>query len=86
MVAYRVLVQRHADDAIAMFAFNARAYPESPNVYDSIAEAYLVAGRVPDAVKSCTQAVDKAQQQHDRRLAAFQRQCEEAKARLGAGH
>jgi len=82
-VAYRVLVQRQSADAIAIFAFNARAHPESPNVYDSLAEAYLVAGRVPEAVGSCTQAVAMAEEQHDPRLTAFRRQCDEAKARAG---
>ena len=84
-VAYRVLVQRKSADAIAIFAFNARAHPESPNVHDSLAEAYLVAGRVPDAVGSCTQAVAMAEEQHDPRLPVFRRQCDEAKARLGTG-
>jgi serine-type D-Ala-D-Ala carboxypeptidase/endopeptidase len=86
VVAYRALVQGQADAAIAMFAFNAREHPESPNVHDSLAEAYLVAGRVSDAVESCTRAVDMAEQQHDPRLTVFQRQCEAAKARLGTNH
>ena len=84
-VAYRILVQRKADDAIALFAFNASRFPESANVYDSLAEAYLLAGRIPEAVANCTRAVEIAEREHDSRLEPYRRLCAAVKDKAGQG-
>ncbi len=39
-----------AVDAIEVFRFNSESFPESWNVYDSMAEAYLKAGDTENAV------------------------------------
>ena len=44
-LGYTMLAQGKGDDAIALFKLNVEAYPDSWNVYDSLAEAYLSAGQ-----------------------------------------
>jgi acetyl esterase/lipase/ketosteroid isomerase-like protein len=41
---YSLLAEGRKADAIAVFELNVRAHPESANVYDSLAEAYLASG------------------------------------------
>ncbi len=41
MLGYQMMGQDRTALAIAVFTFNADAYPESSNVYDSLAEAYM---------------------------------------------
>lgn len=43
-VAYELLGAKDHDGAIAMFRLNAEQYPESANVWDSLAEGYMAAG------------------------------------------
>ena len=43
-LGYSLLGQSRIDDAIRAFRANIAAYPESPNVYDSIGDAYLAGG------------------------------------------
>jgi len=43
-LGYRLLSERRIDAAIAIFALNAEVYPESANVYDSLAEAHAKNG------------------------------------------
>ena len=47
---YRYLGQQRVDEAIAIFKLNAEAYPESFNVYDSLAEAYMAKGEPERAI------------------------------------
>ena len=49
---YRLLEQRRLDAAVAMFELNAAEYPRSANTYDSLGEAYLLAGRKDEARRS----------------------------------
>ncbi|HEX6434323.1 MAG TPA: hypothetical protein VFZ87_08760 [Gemmatimonadales bacterium] len=44
-LGYRLLEQKRFDAAIAILQLNAAEYPRSANVYDSLGEAYLRAGR-----------------------------------------
>jgi pimeloyl-ACP methyl ester carboxylesterase len=43
---------KNAEGAIRIFSVNAEEYPQSANVYDSLAEAYMVAGKREDALKN----------------------------------
>lgn len=45
MLGYDHLGRGQMALAVAAFRFNVEAYPESSNVYDSLAEAYMVSGR-----------------------------------------
>ena len=48
---YNLLQMKKIDDAIATFQLNANLYPESSNVYDSLAEAHMKNGEKKLAIK-----------------------------------
>lgn len=58
-LGYRFISERSYDKAIAVLAFNTRLYPDSPNTYDSLAEAYLTNGDRENAIKYYRLAVEK---------------------------
>lgn len=43
-IGYKYSRDKNYVDAIAIFKMNAKLHPNSPNVYDSLAQAYLVSG------------------------------------------
>ena len=45
------------DDAIKVFQKNAQEYPDSSNVYDSLAEAYAAAGKKELAIENYGKAL-----------------------------
>jgi CubicO group peptidase (beta-lactamase class C family) len=45
VLGYQLLAAKNTQAAIAIFTLNVEAYPESWNVYDSLAEAYVNAGQ-----------------------------------------
>ena len=51
-LGYRLLGEKKVADAIAVFRANVEAYPKSPNVHDSLADAYLAAGDKKAAIES----------------------------------
>lgn len=51
-LGYRLLEEKKTAEAIAVFRANVEAYPASPNVYDSLADAYLAAGDKKSAIES----------------------------------
>ena len=44
-LGYRLLEQKRFDQAIEIFTLNAAEYPRSSNAYDSLGEAYMLAGQ-----------------------------------------
>jgi dienelactone hydrolase len=48
---YQLLQEGRNEDAIILFQMNADAYPKSPNTYDSLADAYLAAGKREEALR-----------------------------------
>jgi len=53
MIGYRVFMQADKpDDAFKVFAKNAQEFPESSNVYDSLAEAYAAVGKKDLAIEN----------------------------------
>jgi hypothetical protein len=56
-LGYDYLNQGKTEFAIRLFELNVEEYPESWNVYDSLAEAYIKAGKKQEAEKSCTQSL-----------------------------
>ena len=50
-LGYVFLFDKRVDDAIFIFSANVDMYPESWNVYDSLGEGYLVAGKYDKAEK-----------------------------------
>jgi dienelactone hydrolase len=54
---YQRLEKGHSEEAIAIFRMNADAYPRSANTYDSLADAYLAAGKRPEALAAAEKAL-----------------------------
>ncbi|HJQ38143.1 MAG TPA: tetratricopeptide repeat protein [Thermoanaerobaculia bacterium] len=50
-LGYTLLNQGKTDEAIAIFALNAKEFPKSSNVWDSLAEAYVHAGQKEKAIE-----------------------------------
>ena len=65
---YRKLKLEQYDQAIAAFRENVQNHPESPNAFDSLGEAYLRAGRLPEALASFEEAVEVGKRRNDGRL------------------
>jgi tetratricopeptide (TPR) repeat protein len=56
-LGYSLLNAKRFDDAIAVFKMNTTAYPRSANTFDSLGEAYLLAGNKDEAIRSYEQAL-----------------------------
>jgi len=56
-LGYTLLEQKQADAAIQIFQLNVESYPESANVYDSLAEAYASHGDRELAIKNYEKSV-----------------------------
>ncbi len=56
---YRFINEKSYDKAIAVLAYNVKLYPNSPNTYDSLAEAYFSKGDKENAIKYYRLAVEK---------------------------
>jgi dienelactone hydrolase len=64
---YRLLTQNHLPEAIGIFRLNVALYPDSANVYDSLAEAYADAGEKPQAIEFYRKSLEKnPQNEHAR--------------------
>src|SRR5262249_23622431 len=57
-LGYQRLQEGNAKEAIDVFALNVAAYPNSANVYDSIADAYAAAGQNDRAREYAQKAID----------------------------
>ena|GEM_PF-466107 len=51
-LGYRLLGAGDSDAAIEIFKLNVELFPESANVYDSLAEAYMKSGRMEPAIRN----------------------------------
>jgi dienelactone hydrolase len=56
---YERLQKGHPDEAIAIFEMNVDAYPRSANTYDSLSDAYLAAGKRPEALAAAEQGLKR---------------------------
>jgi tetratricopeptide (TPR) repeat protein len=63
-LGYRLLGEGRHDDAIAIFRLNAEHYPESANVWDSLAEAYMQVGRHEQAIVYYEKSLELAPRVH----------------------
>ncbi len=57
-LGYSLLQGGHVDDAIAIFNLNLEAFPQSWNVYDSLAEAYAAKGQKALAIKNYAHSIE----------------------------
>jgi glyoxylase-like metal-dependent hydrolase (beta-lactamase superfamily II) len=58
MLGYQLLNRDRIDDAIVILELNVEAYPEAFNTYDSLGEAYMLAGRTADAIANYERSLD----------------------------
>lgn len=68
---YQLLGAGRGDEAIAVFRANAASYPSSPNVYDSLGEAYETTGRPDLAYPQYQKAAEEGEKVNDPNLAIF---------------
>ncbi|HWA07587.1 MAG TPA: hypothetical protein VG961_13620, partial [Ignavibacteria bacterium] len=57
-IGYYALNKKNFDGAIAIFSLNVDLYPDSWNVYDSLGEAYLMAGNTMSAIENYKRSVE----------------------------
>src|SRR5262249_36754111 len=58
-LGYEFLNARKFPEAIRIFQLNVQAFPQSSNVYDSLAEAYMNAGDKPRAIVNYEKALER---------------------------
>jgi CubicO group peptidase (beta-lactamase class C family) len=76
-IGYDLLAREKIADAIAAFELNARLFPDSANVHDSLGEALMVAGRTSEAIASYERSLELDPRNDNAR---------QMLARLRAGH
>ncbi|OVE79579.1 hypothetical protein BVY01_02175 [bacterium I07] len=57
-IGYNLLNMKRYEEAIKLFALNTDLYPDSWNVYDSLAEAYMKKGDKRNAIRFYTKSLD----------------------------
>jgi uncharacterized protein len=72
VIAYRLMQGGRLDEAIEAFKANVAAYPRSPNVYDSLGEAYERRGDLHRARQNYARAVELGRQLSDANTAIFE--------------
>jgi predicted alpha/beta superfamily hydrolase len=81
-MGYQFLFDSKPEEAIAVFKANVERYPDSANVYDSLAEAYERGGRIDLAEPLYEKAQMLGQQNNDPNAATFKANYERAHAKL----
>lgn len=57
-MGYHLLAQKRIDEAIKVFELNVQEYPKAWNPYDSLAEAYMNAGKKELAIKNYEKSLE----------------------------
>ena len=57
-LGYALIQKDRLQDAIALFKLNVEEYPEASNPYDSLGEAYMMAGETALAIKNYRRSVE----------------------------
>jgi hypothetical protein len=83
-MGYQSLFARRFDDAIAIFKTNVERYPDSANVYDSLAEAYERSGRLELAAPLYEKAHTLGQQNQDPNVALYKANFDRVSEKLQA--
>ena len=81
-MGYQFLFDGKPDEAIAAFKANVERYPDSANVYDSLAEAYERGGRLDLAEPLYDKARVLGQQNNDPNAAIYKANYERAHGKL----
>ena len=83
-IGYQLLFADRAEDAIATFKANVERYPDSANVYDSLAEAYERGGRNDLAAPLYEKAYQNGQKINDPNTNLYKTNFDRAAAKLKA--
>lgn len=78
---YMMVRSNKFDEAIKIFKKNILRHPQSANAYDSLAEAYLAAGKVDLSIKNYEKAVKLGTSQNDEQLELYKQGLLGARAR-----
>jgi predicted alpha/beta superfamily hydrolase len=81
-MGYQSLFAGRSDEAIMIFKTNVERYPDSANVYDSLAEAYERSGRLELAAPLYEKAHTLGQQNKDPNLAVYKANFDRASEKL----
>ena len=81
-IGYQLLAEGKPEEAIATFKANVERYPDSANVYDSLAEAYERGGRIDLAEPLYEKAKVLGEQNNDPSASVFKINYERAHAKL----
>ena len=81
-MGYQSLFANRFDEAIAIFKANVERYPDSANVYDSLAEAYERSGQLELAAPLYEKAQTLGQQNQDPNLAIYKTNFERVSEKL----
>jgi len=81
-IGYQLLAEGKPEEAIATFKANVERYPDSANVYDSLAEAYERGGRIDLAEPLYEKAKVLSEQNNDPSASVFKINYERAHAKL----
>jgi hypothetical protein len=82
LAGYGRLAERKVPQALAIFEMNAKNYPESANVWDSLGDGLEAAGRLDDAKTAVLKAVALGERNKDPFLPAFRQHLDKLNARL----
>jgi pimeloyl-ACP methyl ester carboxylesterase len=81
-LGYELLRAEQVEDAIAIFELNVEEYPEAPNPYDSLGDAYRAAGRLEEAKRQYERAVALAEEQDHPSLETYRANLEQVTQQL----
>jgi predicted alpha/beta superfamily hydrolase len=78
---YAMLGNKKPDEALAAFRKNVEMHPDSPNVYDSLADGLEAQGKVDEALTNAQKAVELGTKNGDRELPSFKKHLEQLTAK-----
>lgn len=81
-VGYILLEKKKVNQAIAAFKKNVKLFPNNFNSYDSLAEAYEIAGKLKLALSTQEKAVQMAKDQKARNLKQVEKRLQEIKDKI----
>jgi CubicO group peptidase (beta-lactamase class C family) len=81
-LGYHLLQKEASMPAIAVFEYNTKLHPESPNVFDSLGEAYEKTGRLRAAKEQYAKAYQLALETKDQNAELFKKNLDRAGAAL----
>ena len=81
-LGYQALAQKQLPVALGFFRFNAKTYPESPNVHDSLGDALEASGALEEALASFAKAAELGEKSGDPNTKAYKANAARVRARL----